>query len=447
MIKITKGLDLPIAGLPDQQRIDNVMVSRVAVMGEEYVGLRPSMAVKEGDRVIKGQLLFEDKKIPGVRFTSPACGTVSAIHRGERRVLQSVVIDIDGDEAVAFTRYAADELATLPRDTVASQLIESGLWTAMRMRPFSKTPTPGTEPTAIFVTAMDTNPLAADPQPIILAQREAFNAGLTLLTRLTDGKVHVCQNSGGKLGGHPQGQVTFNQFTGPHPAGLVGTHIHFLEPVSLNKQVWHLNYQDVIAIGKLFLEGILWTERVIALGGPQAKHPRLVRTCLGADLNALLVDELHEGENRVLSGSVLNGTHAIGPHAFLGRFHLQVSVLKEGREKELLGWVAPGRDKFSITRTTLGHFLKKKLFNFSTDTHGGERAMVPIGSYERVMPLDILPTVLLRDLLAGDTDSAQALGCLELDEEDLALCTYVCPGKYEYGPVLRRVLTQIEQEG
>ena len=447
MIKITKGLDLPIAGLPDQQRIDDVMVSRVAVMGEEYVGLRPSMAVKEGDRVIKGQLLFEDKKIPGVRFTSPACGTVSAIHRGERRVLQSVVIDIDGNESVAFAHYAADALATLPRDVVASQLIESGLWTAMRTRPFSKTPTPGTEPAAIFVTAMDTNPLAADPQPIILAQREAFNAGLTLLTRLTDGKVHVCQSSGGKLGGHPQGQVTFNQFTGPHPAGLVGTHIHFLEPVSLNKQVWHLNYQDVIAIGKLFLDGVLWTERVIALGGPQVKHPRLMRTFLGADLNALLVDELHEGENRVLSGSVLNGTHAIGPHAFLGRFHLQVSVLKEGREKELLGWVAPGRDKFSITRTTLGHFLKNKLFNFSTDTHGGERAMVPIGSYERVMPLDILPTVLLRDLLAGDTDSAQALGCLELDEEDLALCTYVCPGKYEYGPVLRRVLTQIEQEG
>ncbi|HED1544308.1 Na(+)-translocating NADH-quinone reductase subunit A [Kluyvera cryocrescens] len=447
MIKITKGLDLPIAGLPDQQRIDDVTVSRVAIVGEEYVGLRPSMAVKEGDRVIKGQLLFEDKKIPGVRFTSPACGTVRAIHRGERRVLQSVVIDIDGDESVAFTRYAADELATLPRDTVASQLIESGLWTAMRTRPFSKTPTPGTEPVAIFVTAMDTNPLAADPQPIILAQREAFNAGLTLLTRLTDGKVHVCQHSGGKLGGHPQGQVTFNQFTGPHPAGLVGTHIHFLEPVSLNKQVWHLNYQDVIAIGKLFLDGVLWTERVIALGGPQVKHPRLVRTRLGADLNALLVDELVAGENRVLSGSVLNGTQATGPHAFLGRFHLQVSVLKEGREKELLGWVAPGRDKFSITRTTLGHFLKHKLFNFSTDTHGGERAMVPIGSYERVMPLDILPTVLLRDLLAGDTDSAQALGCLELDEEDLALCTYVCPGKYEYGPVLRRVLTQIEQEG
>ncbi|BCA41135.1 Na(+)-translocating NADH-quinone reductase subunit A [Kluyvera ascorbata] len=447
MIKITKGLDLPIAGLPDGQRIDDVTVTRVAVKGEEYIGLRPSMAVKEGDKVAKGQLLFEDKKIPGVRFTAPASGIVSAIHRGERRVLQSVVIDIEGDDAVAFNAYAPDELATLPRETVTEQLIESGLWTAMRTRPFSKTPAPGTEPAAIFVTAMDTNPLAADPQPIILAQRDAFNAGLTVLTRLTDGRVHVCQGSGGKLGGHPQGQVTFNQFAGPHPAGLAGTHIHFLEPVSLNKQVWHLNYQDVIAYGKLFLDGVLWTERIIALGGPQVKQPRLLRTRLGADLDALLVGELHDGENRVISGSVLNGTQAVGPHAFLGRFHLQVSVLKEGRDKELLGWVAPGRDKFSITRTTLGHFLKKKLFNLSTDTHGGERAMVPIGSYERVMPLDILPTVLLRDLLAGDTDSAQALGCLELDEEDLALCTYVCPGKYEYGPVLRHVLTQIEQEG
>ena len=447
MIKITKGLDLPIAGLPDQQRIDDVAVTRVAVKGEEYNGLRPSMAVKEGDRVVKGQLLFEDKKIPGVRFTAPASGTVSAIHRGERRVLQSVVIDVDGDESLSFTAYPADALTTLPREAVVAQLVESGLWTAMRTRPFSKTPAPGSVPAAIFVTAMDTNPLSADPQPIILAQREAFDAGLTVLTRLTDGKVHVCQSSGGKLGGHPQGQVTFNQFTGPHPAGLVGTHIHFLEPVSLQKQVWHLNYQDVIAYGKLFLDGVIWTERIIALGGPQVKHPRLLRTCLGADLDALLVGELHEGENRILSGSVLNGTKASGPHAFLGRFHLQVSVLKEGREKELLGWVAPGRDKFSITRTTLGHFLKKKLFNLSTDTHGGERAMVPIGNYERVMPLDILPTMLLRDLLAGDTDSAQALGCLELDEEDLALCTYVCPGKYEYGPVLRHVLTQIEQEG
>lgn len=447
MIKITKGLNLPIAGMPSQQISSKTAVKRVALLGEEYIGMRPSMAVREGDRVQKGQLLFEDKRNPGVRFTAPASGTISAIHRGERRVLQSVVIDVDGDDAVHFPRYELADLAALTREAVQQQLVESGMWTAFRTRPFSKIPAPASVPAAIFVTAIDTNPLAADPQPIILAQREAFDAGLTLLTRLTDGKVHVCQASGGKLGGHPVGQVTFNQFAGPHPAGLVGTHIHFLEPVSLKKQVWHLNYQDVIAVGKLFLEGELSSERIVALGGPQVKEPRLLKTCSGASLDELLADELLDDENRVISGSVLSGTHAQGPHAFLGRFHLQISVVKEGREKELFGWVMPGKDKFSITRTTLGHFMKRKLFNFSTDTNGGERAMVPIGNYERVMPLDILPTMLLRDLLAGDTDSAQALGCLELDEEDLALCTYVCPGKYEYGPALRSVLTQIEQEG
>ncbi|MBW9400068.1 Na(+)-translocating NADH-quinone reductase subunit A [Leclercia sp. EC_58] len=447
MIRIRKGLDLPISGIPDQQISPCPMPRHVALLGDDYVGMRPTMLVQEGDSVIKGQPLFEDKKNPGVFFTAPASGTVVAINRGERRVLQSVVIRIEGEGEREFTRHDATALATLTREAVQSQLLESGLWTAFRTRPFSKTPVPGTVPAAIFVTAMDTNPLCADPQPLILAQRQAFDAGLTLLTRLTEGKVHVCQASGGKLGGHPQGQVTFNTFAGPHPAGLVGTHIHFLEAVSLTKQVWHLNYQDVIAIGKLFTTGQLCTERVIALGGPQMRNPRLVRTCLGADINELLVDETLEGENRHISGSVLSGRHAVGVQAYLGRFHLQVSVVKEGREKELFGWVMPGKEKFSITRTTLGHFLRNKLFNFSTDTNGGERAMVPIGNYERVMPLDILPTVLLRDLLAGDTDGAQALGCLELDEEDLALCTYVCPGKYEYGPVLREVLTRIEQEG
>ena len=447
MFRIRKGLDLPISGVPEQHVTTGASIHHVAIVGDDYVGMRPAMLVQEGDRVIKGQALFEDKKNPGVMFTAPASGTVVAIHRGERRVLQSVVIQIEGEEKREFARFDAAALATLSREAVQAQLLESGLWTALRTRPFSKTPVPGTVPAAIFVTAIDTNPLSADPQPLILAERKAFDAGLTVLTRLTPGKVHVCQASGGKLGGHPQGQVAFNEFAGPHPAGLVGTHIHFLEPVSLTKQVWHLNYQDVIAIGKLFTTGELCAERIIAIGGPQATQPRLVRTLLGADLTALLAGETKEGENRIISGSVLSGRHATGPMAWLGRFHLQVSVVLEGREKELFGWVLPGAEKYSVTRTTLGHFLRRKLFNFSTSTNGGERAMVPIGNYERVMPLDILPTVLLRDLLAGDTDGAQALGCLELDEEDLALCTYVCPGKYEYGPVLREVLTRIEQEG
>lgn len=449
MIKIKKGLDLPIAGAPAQTINDGPAIRHVALLGEEYVGMRPSMLVQEGDSVKKGQALFEDKKNPGVFHTAPASGRVVAINRGERRVLQSVVIALEngGDEQLEFAYYRPEALPQLLREQVESDLLASGLWTALRTRPFSKTPRPGTVPRAIFVTAMDTQPLAADPQKVIAGRLPQFHAGLAVLARLTAGKVHVCHAAGAPLaaGDHPQ--IHYHAFSGPHPAGLVGTHIHFLEPVSLKKTVWHIGYQDVIAIGTLFTTGKLDTTRIIALAGPQVAQPALLRTRLGASLDELTAGRLKAGENRVISGSVLSGVQASGPNAYLGRFHLQVSVLLEGREKELFGWVLPSPGKFSITRTTLGHFLRRKRFAFSTSTHGGERAMVPIGNYERVMPLDILPTLLLRDLLAGDTDSAQQLGCLELDEEDLALCTFVCPGKYEYGPLLRDVLNTIELEG
>ncbi|HFE9024046.1 TPA: Na(+)-translocating NADH-quinone reductase subunit A [Yersinia enterocolitica] len=447
MIKIKKGLDIPIAGAPAQIIEEGPTIHHVALLGEEYVGMRPSMLVQEGDWVKKGQALFEDKKNPGVMFTAPASGKVSAINRGERRVLQSVVIEIDGNEQVPFEHYEESSLNQLSDEQVQRHLLASGLWTALRTRPFSKTPVPNSRPRAIFVSAMDTQPLAANPQVIIAAESDAFNHGLTILARLTEGKVHVCHAPGQAVASYQNAQVTYNEFSGPHPAGLVGTHIHFLEPVSLNKTVWHVGYQDVIAIGKLFTRGELWTDRIVSLAGPQVEQPVLLRTRLGASLSELTAGQLKEGDNRIISGSVLSGTAFSATHGYLGRFHQQVSVIREGREKELFGWVMPGRDKYSITRTTLGHFFKHKLFAFSTDMHSGERAMVPIGNYERVMPLDILATHLLRDLLAGDTDSAAALGCLELDEEDLALCTFVCPGKYEYGPVLRDILTKIEQEG
>ncbi|MDN0122416.1 Na(+)-translocating NADH-quinone reductase subunit A [Yersinia aleksiciae] len=447
MIKIKKGLDLPIAGTPLQVIEDGPAIRHVALLGEEYVGMRPSMLVQEGDRVKKGQVLFEDKKNPGVMYTAPASGKVSAINRGERRVLQSVVIEVEGDEQIPFEPYDEASLNQLSNEQVQNYLLASGLWTALRTRPFSKTPAPGSSPRAIFVSAMDTQPLAADPQVIIATEPEAFKHGLTVLTRLTEGKVHVCHAPGPVITSHPSAQVTYNEFSGPHPAGLVGTHIHFLEPVSARKTVWHVGYQDVIAIGKLFTRGELCTDRIVAVAGPQVNQPVLLRTRLGASLSELTAGRLKEDDNRIISGSVLSGTAFSATHGYLGRFHQQVSVIREGREKELFGWVMPGRDKYSITRTTLGHFFKHKLFAFSTNMQGGERAMVPIGNYERVMPLDILATHLLRDLLSGDTDSAQALGCLELDEEDLALCTFVCPGKYEYGPVLRDILTKIEQEG
>ena len=447
MIKIKKGLDLPIAGRPEQVIYDGPAITEVALLGEEYVGMRPSMKIKEGEAVKKGQVLFEDKKNPGVVFTAPASGKIAAIHRGEKRVLQSVVIAVEGNDEIEFERYAPEALAKLSSEEVRRNLIQSGLWTALRTRPFSKIPAVDAEPFAIFVNAMDTNPLAADPTIIIKEAAEDFKRGLLVLSRLTERKIHVCKAAGADVPSENVANIETHEFGGPHPAGLSGTHIHFIEPVGANKTVWTINYQDVIAIGRLFTTGRLNTERVIALGGSQVNKPRLLRTVLGAKVSQITAGELVDADNRVISGSVLNGAIAQGVHDYLGRYHNQISVIEEGRSKELFGWVAPQPDKYSITRTTLGHFLKNKLFKFNTAVNGGDRAMVPIGTYERVMPLDILPTLLLRDLIVGDTDSAQALGCLELDEEDLALCSFVCPGKYEYGPLLRKVLETIEKEG
>ncbi|MEZ9042874.1 MULTISPECIES: Na(+)-translocating NADH-quinone reductase subunit A [unclassified Vibrio] len=446
MITINKGLDLPIAGTPSQVINDGKSITKVALLGEEYVGMRPTMHARVGDEVKKGQVLFADKKNPGVVFTSPASGKVIEVNRGAKRVLQSVVIEVAGNEQITFNSYEASQLAGLDRETVKSQLVESGAWTALRTRPFSKVPAIDSETQAIFVTAMDTNPLAAEPELIINEQSDAFVAGLDLLSTLTNGKVYVCKK-GTSLPRSAQSNVEEHVFDGPHPAGLAGTHMHYLYPVNAQNVAWSINYQDVIAFGKLFLTGEIYSERVVSLAGPVVNNPRLVRTQIGASLEELTDSELMPGEVRVISGSVLTGTEATGPHAFLGRYHQQVSVLREGRDKELFGWAMPGKNKFSVTRSFLGHLFKGQLFNMTTTTNGSDRSMVPIGNYERVMPLDMEPTLLLRDLCAGDIDSAQALGALELDEEDVALCTFVCPGKYEYGQLLRECLDTIEKEG
>tara|TARA_B100001057_G_scaffold498221_1_gene604577 strand:- start:2994 stop:4334 length:1341 start_codon:yes stop_codon:yes gene_type:complete len=446
MITIKKGLDLPIAGTPSQVINDGKSITKVALLGEEYVGMRPTMHARVGDEVKKGQVLFADKKNPGVVFTSPASGKVIEVNRGAKRVLQSLVIEVAGNEQITFNSYEANQLAGLDRDTVKAQLVESGSWTALRTRPFSKVPAIDSETQAIFVTAMDTNPLAAEPELIINEQSDAFVAGLDILSTLTNGKVYVCKK-GTSLPRSAQSNVEEHVFDGPHPAGLAGTHMHYLYPVNAENVAWSINYQDVIAFGKLFLTGELYTDRVVSLAGPVVNNPRLVRTQIGASLEELTDSELMPGEVRVISGSVLTGTKATGPHAYLGRYHQQVSVLREGRDKELFGWAMPGKNKFSVTRSYLGHLFKGQLFNMTTTTNGSDRSMVPIGNYERVMPLDMEPTLLLRDLCAGDVDSAQALGALELDEEDLALCTFVCPGKYEYGQLLRECLDTIEKEG
>ena len=446
LIKIKRGLDLPITGNPEQTITETTKAKTVALIGHDYIGMRPTMMVQEGDRVKCGQLLFTDKKTPGVNHTAPGGGVVKAIHRGAKRVLQSVVLELDENEdEEIFTQY--DRLDDLTRQQVKDNLLASGLWTALRTRPYSKTANPETSPQAIFVTAMDSNPLAIQPESVIAEYAEDFRNGLSVLAHLTDGTVYVCKTPQAEITTPQSERFTVASFAGSHPAGLVGTHIHFLDPVNANKTVWHLGYQDVIAIGKLFTTGRLWVERLIALAGPPVLKPRLIRTRLGANTNELLADELEDRECRAISGSILSGRRAQGWASYLGRYHTQLSVLAEGREREFFGWLRPGGEKYSKFNVLLSGLSRDKKFPMHTSQYGSPRAMVPTGNYEEVMPLDILPTQLLRALLVGDTDMAQALGCLELDEEDLALCSFVCVGKYDFGPVLRKNLEQIEREG
>jgi Na+-transporting NADH:ubiquinone oxidoreductase subunit A len=451
MIKITRGLDIPIDGAPEQKIESGRRVGTVALLGRDYVGMKPTMAVTEGERVKLGQPLFEDKKTPGVIFTSPGAGIVKQINRGEKRVFQSLVIALDDSDAdqVSFARYEPAQFSSLDRSKVVENLVNSGLWTALRTRPFSKVPAPSAIPHSIFVNVMDTDPLAANPELIARENADDLINGINVLSRLTPGKLFLCR-APGSFDGIDRQQIAANvsveTFAGPHPAGLPGTHIHFLDAVSLKKQVWSINYQDAIAIGKLFATGNLSVERVVALAGPQVNRPRLIRTRIGADLQELTAGELKDGENRVISGSVLSGRSASGVESFLGRYHQHISVLREGRERELFGYLSPGAERHSALGIYISSFLKGKKLPFTTTTNGSPRAMVPVGSYERVMPLDILPTQLLRALIVGDIEVVQSLGGLELDEEDLALCTYVCPGKYEYGPILRDNLTRIEKE-
>ena len=447
MIKIKRGLDIPLAGAPAQELDTSITTRAAALMGPDYHGMKPTMAVQVGDLVKKGQLLFTDKKCEGVRYTSPAGGRVSAINRGAKRAFQSIVIEVDGDEAETFPQHTIEAARALSADYIKEQLIQSGQWTAIKARPFGRVADPATTPSGLFITAIDTQPHAPDPEQIISREADAFALGQALLAEMVTCQVYLCAAPGSDIPEAGHERVSRHDFAGPHPAGLPGTHVHFLMGVSSQRIAWTIGYQDVIAVGRLFLDGALYTDRIISIAGPAASKPRLVLSRLGADLQALVAGEQEGDDARLISGSVLGGRGVQSDTAYLGRYHSQVSLVKEGKDRAFMGWLSPGLSKHSVMGIYLSSWLGSKPVAMSTNTNGSERAMVPVGAYEKVMPLDILPTQLLRALLVGDTETAQALGCLELDEEDLALCTYVCPGKYEYGGILRDNLTLIEKEG
>ena len=442
---LKRGLDIPILGIPEQKIYDGNNPETLAVLGPDYNGLKPKMLVSVGDKVVRGTPLFCHKDNPDVLYVSPCKGHVESINRGEKRALLSVVISVDSLTHKGMNIVKLNSQIDDNTEFVRKCLYESGLWTSFLTRPYSKVPQAGSVPTSIFITAMDTEPLCPDADLIINQDLKAFEEGVKKISTLTEGEVFICKKNDSNI--NLKNFKTYN-FDGPHPAGLAGTHIHFLDPPNGNKMVWSVSYQDVIAIGKLFLSGHIDIEKTISLAGPLAKNPRLVKTVMGASLFDLLKGEfINNTACRIISGSVLSGFHADGHLSFLGRYSRQVTLIEEDKEKLLLGWINPQPNKFSVMPVLASAFGFFKLFNLTSNLNGGRRAMVPTGVFETLMPQDYLPTQLLRSLIVMDTDVAQSLGTLELDEEDLALCTFACPAKYEYGSALRDSLVKIEKEG
>jgi Na+-transporting NADH:ubiquinone oxidoreductase subunit A len=432
--RVRRGLDLRLAGAPAAAIEDAARVGRIALLGGDTVGLKPSFHVQPGVHVRRGQLLYEDKGNPGVRWTSPSAGSVAALHRGERRAFTSLVIDVAHDDAddnddaqVGFVSLSA------ARDgaDMRALLLESGLWTALRTRPYGQVPAPDSEPRAIFVSAIDTQPHAPDVQ-LALAGREAdFADGMAAIERLSSARVLLCRAAGSTVAPGANSRAEVHEFSGPHPAGAVGLHIHRLHPVDASSRVWHIGGQDVAAIGHLLRTGRLDVHRIISLAGPAVRQPRLLRTRLGASITELTRGELLPGTLRVLSGSVLSGRQAADEAvAYLGRYHLQVSALHEFDAAQ---------------RRWLGGLRARQGVGLSASTHGPVRPMLPVGAHEAVWPFDIEPVLLLRALLAQDTEQVERLGGVELDEEDLALSSFICPSKQDYGAELRRALELIRQ--
>ena len=458
---VRRGFDVRLQGAPAADgRADEIRVpSRVALLGADYPGMRPTMRVREGDAVSRGSVLFEDKKTPGVRFTAPLGGRVAAVHRGERRAFLSLVIEVNpeersagGSSGHAAASWSGRRPEALGEDAVRELLLDSGEWTAIRTRPFGRVANPAHRPQAIFVTAMDTSPLAPDPVAAVAGRETDLAWGLAALTRLTDGPVFVCSQEGRRLPVDGADRVRHQEFRGPHPAGTAGLHIHRLAPVGRGREAWHLDAQDLASIGSLFRTGAGDVLRVIALGGPPVRRPVLLRSPIGASLSEFAAPESETRrdpqERRVISGSLLAGrTAADAATGFLGRYHRQITVLEEDRRRRLLGWLAPGWGAVSVSRAFLAALGPARARPLTTGTHGSRRAIVPIASYDRVMAFDIPAVLLLRALLMEDIERAEELGALELVEEDVGLLTFACPAKNDYGPALRRVLDTLEKEG
>lgn len=444
-VKLKRGLDIKISGVPEKTLTSMPDSLYYGVKPIDFPGLTPKLNVKVGDKVMAGSPLFHDKLHPEVLFTSPVSGTVTQVTRGDRRKMLEVVVEKSGDQ---FIDFGKSDPSALSRDQIKESLLKSGLWPAIRQRPYHIIANSKAVPKAVFISGFDTSPLAPDYNFVMdNSSTTNFNSGLVALKKLTDGKVNLILNGKGENSEvlKKANVVEISHISGPHPAGNVGIQIHHLNPVNKGEVVWYVNLQDVLAIGRLFDEGNYDNERIIALTGSDVNKPQYYKILTGASVAPLLKDTLNDGKHRIISGNVLTGT-AIAADGYLGYYDSQVTVIPEGDYFEFFGWAKPGFDKFSFYKTFASKLFPRKKYNLDTNLHGGERAFVMTGQYEKVLPMDIYPMQLLKAILAEDIEMMENLGIYEIAEEDFALCEYICPSKIEIQSIVRKGLDLMVRE-
>jgi Na+-transporting NADH:ubiquinone oxidoreductase subunit A len=454
VFRIKQGKDIRLKGAADREIAIMPLPPKAAVQPSDFRGLKPRLCVKAGDAVKVGTPILEDKVYSPIKVVSPVSGRVAAINRGKKRFLLEIVIESDGrQEAVAFQKFSREEIPHLTKETIEDHLLKSGLWPVIRQRPFSRLAHPDESPKSIFVHAMNTEPLAPEADFILHGREAQFQAGLDILQKLTQGKIYLCAQEGARFKALteaqdaclPDRQVEMHYFSGPHPAGNVGTHIHYLDPVHKGDHVWYVEAQDVLRIASLFLDGVYSAERIVAVTGEGAAKRIYAKTIVGAPLSLLLAGSRLEGMC-CISGSVLTGKD-VGHGGYLRFYDSQVTVIPEGGERKFLGWLSPGFDKYTFSKMFASSFLPQGEASLTTDKHGSDRAIVLNDVYDRLVALDIMTYFLVKAIYGEDIEEMERLGILECDEEDFALCTFACPSKTDVGAMIRQGLDLIEHEG
>lgn len=434
VIKIKKGLDIPLSGKAEKVFGQTQLPGLFAVKPTDFHGVVPKMVVKEGDPVKIGTVLFFDKYHPEVKFVSPVSGTLKSVNRGERRRILEVILESDGKDE--FVDFGTADIGSLSSEAVIAKLLEAGAWPYIRQRPYNVIANPTEKPRSIFISGFDTAPLAPDMDFVLTGQEAAFKAGVDVLKKLcVDIHIGLSRESATKVYQNLNG-VQIHRFAGPHPAGNVGVQISQIAPINKGEKVWVIQPQEIVSIGLLFTTGKHDFSRSIVLAGSEVLRPAYFRYRLGASVSELLRNNVTNETLRIISGNVLTGEH-IEPDGYVGFYHTQVTVIPEGNYHEFLGWALPGFGKFSMSRSYFSWLCSNKEYKLDANMHGGHRAIVVSGQYDKVLPMDILPEHLFKAIITEDIDKMEQLGIYEVVEEDVALCEFVCTSKMELQALLR----------